>query len=337
MFIDRVIIRIASGKGGGGCVAFRREKFIPRGGPWGGDGGKGGDVILEVNPQLHTLMDFRYRNLYRAEKGQPGQGSLKTGKSGADLVIHVPPGTIVRDVEEDVILGDLLEAGESFVVVKGGRGGQGNARFKTPTRQAPDHATPGGAGKEMTLELELKLIADVGLVGLPNAGKSTLLSTISDARPKIADYPFTTLEPHLGIVSTGEWRSLVVADIPGLIEGASDGKGLGKEFLRHIERTRVLLFLVEACSEDPIADYLTLLGELENHNPALLEKPRVLCMSKIDLLGDEQPTRPEGLGDEIGFLAISAVARRGLNELLRELDRFVRPPEDREDSPIPTL
>jgi GTP-binding protein len=334
MFIDRVVIRVKSGKGGDGLVSFRRERYVPRGGPSGGDGGRGGDVIIEVDPQLHTLMDYRYQKVYEAAKGQPGGTSNKTGKNGRNTIIRVPLGTVVRDAEEDVILADLTERGERLTVAIGGKGGHGNARFKTPTRQTPDWAYPGRECEETTLELELKLLADVGLVGFPNAGKSTLLSAVSEARPKIADYPFTTLEPNLGIVRTADFRSLVMADIPGLIEGASDGKGLGKEFLRHIERTRVLLFIVDASVEDPMGEYRTLMGELEKHDPALLNKPRVLCLSKIDLLGDA-PTRPKGLEKSVPFMSISAVAHRGLDELLREMDRFVHPPEEVEDSPIP--
>jgi GTP-binding protein len=333
MLVDRVIVRVCSGKGGNGCVAFRREKFVPRGGPAGGDGGRGGDVTLMVDPQLHTLLDLRYRNLYQAENGKPGSGANKTGRSGQDLEIPVPAGTIVRDVEADEVLGDLTDVGERLMVTVGGRGGLGNARFKSSVRQAPDFATDGKAGEERTLELELKLIADVGLVGFPNAGKSTLLATLSEARPKIADYPFTTLEPQLGIVRTSEFRSLVMADIPGLIKGASEGKGLGKEFLRHIERTRVLLFLVDASDEDPLDRYLTLLAELENHEAGLLDKPRILCLSKIDLV-TEEAARPEGLETEVGFLTISAVAQRGLERLRHELDRHITPPKPR-SSPIP--
>ncbi|MDP6669984.1 MAG: GTPase ObgE [Candidatus Krumholzibacteria bacterium] len=334
MFIDRVMIRIASGKGGDGCVAFRRERFIPRGGPWGGDGGRGGSVTLRVSRKLNTLLDLRYRNFYQADKGKSGGSSHKTGRSGEDLVILVPPGTLVRDAEEDEILGDLTEEGDELLVAEGGKGGAGNARFKTASRQTPDFAKDGKPGEEKTLELELKLIADVGLVGFPNAGKSTLLSVISAARPKIADYPFTTLEPNLGIVKTSEYRSLVMADIPGLIEGASDGKGLGKEFLRHIERTRVLLFLVDASVEDPVGEYLTLLVELEKHDAELLDKPRILCLTKTDLLS-EDPPRPEGLKESVSFYSISSVARKGLDPLLRELDLHVNPPEENESPAIP--
>ena len=333
MLVDRVVIRIRSGNGGNGCVAFRREKFVPRGGPAGGDGGRGGDVYLRVNPQIQTLLDLRYNSLYQAENGKPGAGANKTGKSGQDLEISVPPGTIVRDVEEDRILVDLTSPGELFKVASGGKGGLGNSHFKSSTRQAPTFARDGVEGQEFTLELELKLIADVGLVGFPNAGKSTLLSTLSEARPKIGDYPFTTLEPNLGIVRTADYRSLVMADIPGLIEGAAEGKGLGKEFLRHVERTRVLLFLVDSSDEDPLDRYLTLLAELEKHDPGLLVKPRILCMSKTDLVG-EPAKRPEGLEPEVQYITISAVAHRGLDELRLLLDRHIGPIEPN-SSPIP--
>ncbi len=337
MLVDRVSIRVVSGKGGDGCVAFRREKFVPRGGPSGGDGGRGGDVIFRVEPMMNTLLDLRYRNRYEADRGKHGQGSDKTGKSGKNLEIPVPPGTVVRDQESNEVLGDLTEPGDSLLVVRGGKGGLGNVRFKSSIHQTPDKFTTGGPAEERLLELELKLIADVGLVGFPNAGKSTLLATVSDARPKIADYPFTTLEPNLGIVRTGDYRSLVMADIPGLIEGASSGKGLGKEFLRHIERTRVLLFIVDASVEDPVGEYLTLLVELEKHDAELLSKDRILCFSKTDLLS-APPVRPDGLNEDVTFLSISAVAHQGLDTLRRELDRHIRPPEDdRRSSPIPPI
>ena len=324
MLVDRVLIRVRSGRGGDGCVAFRREKFVPRGGPAGGDGGHGGDVIVTVDPALHTLLDMRYHQHWHAEDGRPGEGSRKTGKSGADLVVPVPPGTLVRDVEADALLGDLMQPGQTLLVAKGGKGGLGNARFKSSIHQTPTKSTPGGPSEELTLELELKLIADVGLVGLPNAGKSTLLAALSAARPKIGDYPFTTLEPNLGLVRTAPERSLVMADVPGLIEGASEGRGLGKEFLRHVERCRVLLLLVEATSEEPLAVYRSLLAELEAHEPALLAKPRLLVLSKIDLLGAAAaPPRPAGLDAAVGYLAISAVSSQGLDALRRELDRFV--------------
>jgi len=339
MLVDRVLIRVRSGRGGDGCTAFRREKFIPRGGPSGGDGGKGGDVWVVVDPALHTLLDLRYRQHWNAEDGRPGEGSTKTGKSGDDVVVPVPPGTIVRDREEDLVLGDLTEPGQRLLVAKGGKGGHGNARFKSATHQAPTKHTPGKPAEERLLELELKLIADVGLVGLPNAGKSTLLAALSDARPKIGDYPFTTLEPNLGLVRTVGLRSLVMADVPGLIEGASEGRGLGKEFLRHIERCRVLVILVDATSEEPLADYHLLLGELARHEPALLEKERLLVFSKLDLLGPgAAPARPAALEPAVGFLAISAVSGLGLDALRAALDRFVAPPSPASGpSPIPTL
>lgn len=337
MLVDRVLIRVRSGRGGDGCTAFRREKFVPRGGPSGGDGGKGGDVWVVVDPALHTLLDLRYRQHWNAEDGRPGEGSTKTGKSGGDIVVPVPPGTLVRDSEEDLLLGDLTEPGQRLLVARGGKGGHGNARFKSATHQAPTKHTPGKEGEERLLELELKLIADVGLVGLPNAGKSTLLAALSDARPKIGDYPFTTLEPNLGLVRTVGLRSLVMADVPGLIEGASEGRGLGKEFLRHVERCRVLVVLVDGTSEEPLAVYRLLLAELERHEPALLEKERLLVFSKLDLLGPEAaPQRPAALEPAVGFLAISAVSGQGLDALRAALDRFVAPPASG-PSPIPTL
>lgn len=337
MLVDRVLIRVRSGRGGDGCTAFRREKFVPRGGPSGGDGGKGGDVWVVVDPMLHTLLDLRYRQHWNAEDGRPGEGSTKTGKSGDDVVVPVPPGTLVRDREEDRLLGDLTEPGQRLLVARGGKGGHGNARFKSATHQAPTKHTAGKDREERLLELELKLIADVGLVGLPNAGKSTLLAALSDARPKIGDYPFTTLEPNLGLVRTVGMRSLVMADVPGLIEGASEGRGLGKEFLRHVERCRVLVFLVDATSEEPLAVYRLLLAELELHEPALLEKERLLVFSKLDLLGPAAaPQRPAALEAEVGFLTISAVSGQGLDALRAALDRFVAPPASG-PSPIPTL
>jgi len=339
MLVDRVLIRVRSGRGGDGCTAFRREKFVPRGGPSGGDGGRGGDVIVAVDPALHTLLDLRYRQHWHAEDGRPGEGATKTGKSGGDAVVPVPPGTLVRDVEAGELLGDLMQVGQTLLVARGGKGGLGNARFKSSINQAPTKSTPGGPYEERTLELELKLIADVGLVGLPNAGKSTLLAALSDARPKIGDYPFTTLEPNLGLVRTAPMRSLVMADVPGLIEGASAGRGLGKEFLRHVERCSALLVLVEATSEEPLAVYRSLLAELEAHALSLLEKPRLLVLSKLDLLGSaDGPQRPVCLEPTVGYLAISAVSGLGLDALRRELDRFVprvELPGEPGDSPIP--
>jgi GTP-binding protein len=336
MLVDRAVIEVASGKGGDGCVAFRREKFVPRGGPSGGDGGRGGHVRLVVDPQLQTLLDLRYRNRYAAENGNPGEGKERTGRGGADMDVRVPPGTVVRDLADGRLLGDLTVPGQVLLVAAGGRGGKGNAHFKSATHRAPTYAQPGEPGKSLTLELELKLIADVGLVGFPNAGKSTLLATLSEARPRIADYPFTTLEPHLGIVRTREYRSLVMADLPGLIEGASQGKGLGRAFLRHIERTRVLLFLVEAAGDDPMAQYRSLLGEVGDYEPGLLDKPRILCLTKRDLV-TAPPSRPPDLEPGTPFLSICAPARQGIEELLAELDRHVRMPLPEPSPGVPPL
>ncbi|NAZ29708.1 MAG: GTPase ObgE [Caldimicrobium sp.] len=284
-FVDRVKIYVKAGDGGAGCISFRREKYVPRGGPDGGDGGDGGDVLLLADPQLLTLYDFYHQVHFRAENGRPGQGKKMKGRDGEDLILRVPVGTVVMDAETGEVLGDLTEPYQTLVVARGGKGGRGNAHFATPTRQAPRFAEPGKPGEERWLILELKLIADVGLVGLPNAGKSTLLSRISAARPKIADYPFTTLEPNLGVVKLPEGETFVVADLPGLIEGAHKGVGLGHEFLRHIERTRVLLFVLSVDREDLYADYQTLRKELELYNPALLQKDYLIAINKIDLLG----------------------------------------------------
>lgn len=287
MFIDRAKILVKAGDGGNGVVAFRREAFVPRGGPDGGNGGRGGSVILEADPQLHTLLDFHYRTRYIAERGYHGEGSHKTGRSGDDLIVKVPLGTRVYEGEELVV--DLLEPGQTFIIAAGGRGGLGNAVFATSRIRAPRNSTPGQPGDEKELFLELKLMADVGLVGLPNAGKSTLLSVLTSARPKIAPYPFTTLQPNLGIVRPTEYTTFVIADIPGLIEGASDGKGLGFEFLRHIERTRVLVYLIDATSEHPKEDLKVLKAELKKWNPDLVKRPSIAVLSKCDLLDGPAP------------------------------------------------
>ncbi len=287
MFIDYAKIFVRAGDGGDGCVAFRREKFVPKGGPAGGDGGKGGDVVAVANEHMHTLMDFRYRKKYKAKRGEHGQGSNMTGRGGEDIIIKLPVGTIIRDAETDKILCDLAKPGQRAVLAKGGRGGRGNARFASPTNQAPREWEPGAPGEERELVLELKLIADVGFVGLPNAGKSTLLSRISAATPKIAAYPFTTLNPNLGIVRLDEYRSFVAADIPGLIEGASAGKGLGHQFLRHIERTKVLAILLDISSEDINADFKALMNELQSYNADLMDKKKIIVYTKSDLLIDE--------------------------------------------------
>ena len=312
MFIDHATISVKGGNGGSGCVSFRREKHVPKGGPNGGDGGKGGDVVIQAASQLSTLLDFRYRPNFKADRATHGQGSDKHGKGGKNLIVKVPLGTSIK--ENGKIISDLVEEGQSIIVAKGGRGGRGNARFVTSTTQAPRDWEPGEFGEEKTLELELKLIADVGLVGLPNAGKSTLISKFSEARPKIADYPFTTLKPNLGIVRYRDIGTFVMADIPGIIEGAHFGKGLGLEFLRHIERNKLLLILVDCTSENLNKELSVLLGELKQYNPKLLKRPRFILLTKIDLCPDEDFTEFE---QAIGMpvLKISSVTGTGLSEL----------------------
>lgn len=283
MFIDQAKIHVKAGQGGSGCSSFRREKFVPKGGPDGGDGGNGGDVVLVADKNLHTLIDFKYRREYRAQRGQHGRGSNKHGKNGIDLAIKIPVGTLVLDDDSGEIICDLVEDQESIVVAKGGRGGKGNARFVTATNRAPREWEVGQPGIDRRLRLELKLIADIGLVGLPNAGKSTLLSKISAAHPKIASYPFTTLKPHLGIVRYQDFHSYVVADIPGLIEGSHSGKGLGHQFLRHIERTRALAFLIESTEEEPEKTFQILFKELNTFSEILTNKPFIVVLTKNDL------------------------------------------------------
>jgi GTPase len=292
-FVDYAEITVVAGKGGDGCVSFRREKYIPKGGPDGGDGGRGGDIILQCSVQLHTLHDLRYHKIYRAQNGQAGMGANKSGKNGKDITILVPAGTLVKDAETDEIICDLTQDGETFVIAKGGNGGFGNQHFATSTHQTPRFAKSGLPGDSKNLKLELKVLADVGLVGFPNAGKSTLLSVMSAARPKIADYPFTTLVPNLGIVKYGELPSFVMADIPGLIAGAHQGKGLGDQFLRHIERNRVLLFLIDCSSDDILRDYEILKNELDAFNSMLLKLPRILVLSKWDILNEDLDVAPE--------------------------------------------
>ncbi|MFP4368825.1 MAG: GTPase ObgE [Candidatus Kapaibacterium sp.] len=283
-FIDTAKIYVKSGDGGDGHVSFRKEKYVPKGGPDGGNGGKGGDVIFKASRHINTLIDFYYKRHYPAEDGLPGGKARKTGKSGKDAVIKVPVGTVVYDDNTGEALADLSSDGQKEILAKGGNGGFGNAEFATPTNRAPRHANPGQPGTELELRLELKLLADVGLVGFPNAGKSTLISTISAAKPKIAEYPFTTLIPNLGVVRIDESKSFVVADIPGLIQGASEGKGLGIQFLRHVERTAVLVFLIESISKDPVNDYAILKNELETYNPEMAYKSRIICISKSDII-----------------------------------------------------
>jgi GTPase len=319
MLIDQARIHVIAGAGGNGCVSFRREKYVPKGGPDGGDGGRGGSIVLEVGPHVRTLLDCREQPRYRADSGRPGSGNRRSGRDGSDLVVRVPPGTVVREPESGELVADLVRAGERFVAARGGNGGRGNARFATATHQAPRHADPGRAGEERWLDLELKLIADVGFVGLPNAGKSTLLSRVTRARPRIAPYPFTTLEPHLGIVALDEERQFVAADLPGLIAGAHEGRGLGHQFLRHVERTRVLLFLVEAGAEAPAHDLEVLEREVSMHSPVLLEKPRRVVVTKGDVVPPEaRAGEPARLGLPQARL-ISAHSGEGVSALLEEL------------------
>lgn len=321
MLVDHARIQVIAGGGGRGCVSFRREKYVPKGGPDGGNGGHGGDVVLAVDPHLRTLLDCREAPEFRAEPGRPGSGNNRTGRDGADLVIRLPAGTVVRDADSGEVLFDLTTAGERHVVARGGRGGRGNAQFATPTHQAPRRADPGEAGEERRLELELKLIADIGLVGLPNAGKSTFLSRISRARPKIGDYPFTTLEPNLGIVQLDEERQMVVADLPGLIEGAHAGRGLGLEFLRHVERTRVLAFLIDATSESPAAERALLEEELRRHGRGLERKPRLVVLTKSDLLPPEARANAARAAGLDGAAVISSHTGDGVKPLLESLWR----------------
>ncbi len=315
MFIDRVVVNVKAGDGGSGMTSFRREKFIPLGGPDGGDGGRGGDVIVIGDSNLATLLDYTYRDAWTAPAGEHGSGNNKTGRSGSDIVLPVPTGTVIRDLETSALVGEVLEDGDRIVVAKGGRGGKGNSFFATPTHQAPREYQPGEDGEARTLELELKLIADVGLVGQPNAGKSTLLSVVSAARPKIGDYPFTTLSPNLGVVQLSDNRTFVVADIPGIIEGAHEGRGLGLKFLRHIERTRVLAFLVPIDAMDWQEEYDQLRREIESYSTELAQKPHCVVFTKMDLLGDETPP-PVDAPDAFGVYAISAAGRIGLDALL---------------------
>ncbi len=319
MFIDTAKIFIKSGKGGDGAVTFRREKFVPKGGPSGGNGGKGGDVIFIADRNLHTLLDFTYKKKYTADDGEPGGSALKDGKNGKDIIIKVPVGTIIKDIETDALIADLTEHEESVIIAKGGKGGKGNSNFATPTNQAPRKAEPGRPGEEKFVKLELKLIADVGLVGFPNAGKSTLISAVSAARPKIADYPFTTLEPNLGIVKYKDFNTFVVADIPGIIEGAHEGKGLGHKFLKHIERTKILLILIDIASEDYLKEYKILLNELNEFSDILSGKQKIVAISKCDLLGDEEIKELNNLkftdADKKVFF-ISSVSGKGIPKLL---------------------
>lgn len=315
-FVDYVKMFLASGNGGNGSMHLHREKYVPKGGPDGGDGGRGGHIILRGNPQFWTLIHLKYKKHIRAEEGESGSGSLRHGRNGKDIYLDVPLGTVAKDAETGEVLFEITEPGEEKIIVKGGRGGLGNANFKTSTNQTPRYAQPGELGVEGWFILELKILADVGLVGFPNAGKSTLLSTVSAARPKVADYAFTTLEPSVGIVNYYDDKSFVMADIPGIIEGASEGRGLGHRFLRHIERNSVLLFLVPADSKDILAEYKILLKELKKFNPDLLDKQRILAVSKSDMLDDElkREIKPH-LPRKIPTIFISSAANEGIKEL----------------------
>ncbi|HEY5941121.1 MAG TPA: GTPase ObgE [Gemmatimonadales bacterium] len=315
MLIDRAVVRVVGGTGGSGASSFARFKYKPKGGPDGGDGGRGGSVYIKADPNLATLLDYRYRTLWKADRGEHGKGSTKTGASSADVYLPIPPGTVVRDATTGDVIGEVLEAGDTLLVARGGRGGRGNARFATSTHQAPREWEPGEEGEDRQIELVLKLIADVGLVGEPNAGKSTLLSVISAAHPKIADYPFTTLEPNLGVVGLSGHRSYVVADIPGIIEGAHEGKGLGFRFLQHVERTRVLAFLVPLDSEDPQATYDRLRSEVRQYSGALADKEHVVVLTKRDLLPADQALPEIRAPEALAVRAISSAAGSGLEEL----------------------
>jgi GTP-binding protein len=319
MFVDYAVIEAHAGKGGDGAVTFRREKYVPKGGPSGGNGGNGGNILLRANSNLHTLLDFRYKKKYSAGNGGKGGSSLKDGKNGNNIIIQVPVGTVIKDTKTEETLFDLNANGKEIILAKGGKGGKGNSKFATPTNQTPRYAEDGKLGEQKKVVLELKLIADVGLVGFPNSGKSTLISKISSAKPKIADYPFTTLEPNLGIVKYKDYKSFTVADIPGIIEGASIGKGLGHKFLRHIERTRVILFLIEITSENLNDDFNVLLKELKSYSPELIRKKIIVSFSKSDLLDTNKIKEMSVLkikGIKNKPLIFSSISSQGLKELL---------------------
>ena len=329
MFVDEAVIHVKAGDGGNGCVSFRREKYIPKGGPDGGDGGNGGSVVFLADPNKNTLLDFAGRHHWRAKKGEAGMGKKMYGKGGEDLVIHVPPGTQVYDLDNQILIADLDAPDKRIVIAQGGKGGRGNFHFKSSTNQTPRYAEPGTEGQERTLKLQLKLIADVGLVGMPNAGKSTLLSAVSSARPKIADYPFTTLDPQLGIVELSGDRRMVFADIPGLIEGAQHGAGLGHAFLKHIERTRIIVHLLDLYppdNSDPAENYRTIRRELEAFSPELAAKREIVAANKMDLAVDDEALQK--LLAEIPdreIFPISGVSRQGLEQLLETLWRELHP------------
>ena len=324
-FLDQAKIFVKSGDGGAGCVSFRREKYIEFGGPNGGDGAKGGDVIFEAVDNLNTLIDFRYHQHFKAKRGGNGMGSDKSGAKGETVVIKVPVGTEILDEDGETLIVDMVTPGQTYLIAKGGDGGRGNAKFKTSTNQAPRYAEPGWPGEERWVWLRLKLIADIGLIGLPNAGKSTFLSSVTQARPKIADYPFTTLHPHLGVAWVDNYE-VVIADIPGLIEGAHEGVGLGDRFLKHVERCAAFLHLIDATQEDVIAAYKSIRNELELYNEKLMIKPEVVALNKCDALTEKEiKEKTQALEDAIGkkVFAISAVAKQGVYDCLRDLSKFI--------------
>ena len=339
-FIDEAIITVRSGDGGNGCLSFRREKYVPLGGPDGGDGGKGGDVTLVSSQDRRTLYPFRFKHEFTAPRGGGGEGRQRTGKNGSDIVIEVPPGTIVRDAETGEIIKDFCLPGESFIIARGGRGGKGNTHFKSSTHRTPRFAQPGEAGEVKQLKLELKLLADVGIIGLPNTGKSTLISVISSARPKIADYPFTTLVPNLGVVKAGDREPFVVADIPGLIAGAHAGAGLGIQFLRHIERTRLLVHLIDASAidpENPLEAYAAINTELSSYSPDLARKPQIIALNKLDLPGTEERARAfkAALKKRTRLYRISAATVKGVDQLLAQIsNRLDELKDERPQAPI---
>ena len=339
-FIDEAIITVRSGDGGNGCLSFRREKYVPLGGPDGGDGGKGGDVTLVSSQDRRTLYPFRFKHEFTAQRGGGGEGRQRTGKNGSDIVIEVPPGTIVRDAVTGDIIKDFCLPGESFIIARGGRGGKGNTHFKSSTHRTPRFAQPGEAGEVKQLKLELKLLADVGIIGLPNAGKSTLISVISAARPKIADYPFTTLVPNLGVVKTGNREPFVVADIPGLIAGAHAGAGLGIQFLRHIERTRLLVHLIDASAidlENPLEAYAAINTELFSYSADLARKPQIIALNKLDLPGTEERARAfkAALKKRTRLYLISAATVKGVDQLLAQIsNRLDELKDERPQAPV---
>ena len=322
MFIDYTKVKLAAGNGGDGITSFRREKFVPKGGPDGGDGGRGGHIVFQANSNLHTLQDIRYKKKYKAESGKRGSGSRKNGRNGSDVIIPLPVGSVVKREKNSQVLTDLVEDGQTYVACRGGIGGKGNAKFATSTNRSPQKSSSGKLGETGEFEVELKILADVGLVGMPNAGKSTLLSKISAARPKVAEYPFTTLEPHLGIVKYGEFKSFVMADIPGLIQGASEGRGLGHQFLKHVERNKVLLFMIDCSDVDPRSTFDTLKNEIISFNKDLFLKPIILCRTKMDIYNQNMKKCWNGFDRDI--ISISSVNGDGIKGLISLISNLLK-------------